>query len=232
MPMLCYSFRFGICGQTAVMSKIFPISMLLLLLALAPATWAEGAVWKLSKGDNYLYIGGTIHLLSKQDYPLPDAYERAYQDAGKIVFEIDLANTDAAMTREEVFAKGMYTDGGSLATHMQPATLDKLRAFTEARGIPLEGLMPYKVGMVLTILTVAELQRSGITGKGVDQYFQARATADNKSTDALESVGKQIDILASLGEGDDDASVLAKIKELESVGEDFIRLRTAWRAGD
>jgi uncharacterized protein YbaP (TraB family) len=214
------------------MSNVFSNTVLFVLLMLVQTAWAEGAVWKISKGEHYLYVAGTIHLLSKQDYPLPDAYERAYLDAGKIVFEFDIANANETMTRQQVFAKGMYKDGSNLATHLQPATLKKLREFTDGRGISLDSLMSYKVGMVFTILTVAELRRFGITGKGVEQYFQERAIEDSKSTAALESLEKQMDILASLGENDDDADVLDKIKELESIGEDFEGLRTAWRTGD
>ena len=29
--------------------------------------WAESPVWKVSKGENHLYIGGTIHVLTQAD---------------------------------------------------------------------------------------------------------------------------------------------------------------------
>ena len=51
---------------------------------------AESPVWKVSHGDNHLYLGGTIHLLGKDDYPLPPAFEKAYQDSSKLVFEADI----------------------------------------------------------------------------------------------------------------------------------------------
>ena len=32
---------------------------------------AESAVWKVSKGEDYLYLAGTVHVLRASDYPLP-----------------------------------------------------------------------------------------------------------------------------------------------------------------
>ena len=46
---------------------------------------ADTSVWKVSKADNYFYLGGTIHLLSKDDHPLPEEFAEAY----KLIRSID-----------------------------------------------------------------------------------------------------------------------------------------------
>ena len=54
----------------------FP-SVLIFFLGIAPA-FADSPVWRVTKGDHVLFIGGTVHLLTQADYPLPDAFEQAY----------------------------------------------------------------------------------------------------------------------------------------------------------
>ena len=56
----------------------------LLSLCLFTATLAlqaQSSVWKVSKGGNTLYIGGTSHLLRTSDYPLPAEFDLAYAAA-------------------------------------------------------------------------------------------------------------------------------------------------------
>jgi len=61
------------------------------MLLSASTAFAEGMVWKVSDGNNELYIGGTIHVLSAADYPLPEVYDKAYRDSDSVVLETDLS---------------------------------------------------------------------------------------------------------------------------------------------
>jgi len=50
----------------------------LLATAVISPLQADTSVWKVSKGNRHLYLGGTIHVLSKNDYPLQASFEKAY----------------------------------------------------------------------------------------------------------------------------------------------------------
>jgi len=43
-------------------------------LTFVSISFAKSPVFKVSKGDDHIYIGGTIHLLSQNDYPLPTGF--------------------------------------------------------------------------------------------------------------------------------------------------------------
>ena len=196
------------------------------------AAQADAPVWKVSKGDHELYIGGTIHILQEQDYPLPVEFERAYAEADKLVFEVDIAQASSLAFQQQLMQAALYDDGSTLASHLRPSTLQQLTAFARARGIEPESLLPFKVGMLVVILTVNELNLHGIQGEGVDQYFSLRASQDQKPAAALESVAQQIEFLSAMGEGEEDQLVLQTIEELEDLGEEFFTLKSAWREGD
>ncbi|MCK5120492.1 MAG: TraB/GumN family protein, partial [Methylococcales bacterium] len=65
--------------------------LILLCLLASFNVFSETSLWRVSKGKSELFIGGTIHILSANDYPLPVEFERAYKMSDQIVFETDLA---------------------------------------------------------------------------------------------------------------------------------------------
>ena len=64
------------------------------ILACVTGLNAQSSVWKISKGDASVYLGGTCHILRKSDYPLPKEFEQAYAEADSLVFEIDPASLE------------------------------------------------------------------------------------------------------------------------------------------
>ncbi len=70
-------------------------------------------LWAVSSGQNTVYLLGSIHLLSRWDYPLDEAFEKAYQDSAVIVFETDLdemdrPETQALMMQHSLLPKGRF----------------------------------------------------------------------------------------------------------------------------
>ena len=134
------------------------ITLLAMLLS-ASAAFAEGMVWKVSDGNSELYIGGTIHVLSAADYPLPEVYEKAYHDSDSVVLETDLSRLQDPASLGPMMAALMYTDGRNLRQVLSPETYAELEAFGTQRGIPIELVSTMKPGLLMTTLTLAELQR-------------------------------------------------------------------------
>lgn len=73
-----------------MMNKEIIQTILLIGLLLPQLAYAETSLWRVSKGNNQIYIGGTVHLLGKSDYPLPDEFEQAFREIDLLVLEADL----------------------------------------------------------------------------------------------------------------------------------------------
>ena len=70
------------------LTTLFKASFGTLLLSSAlvsPAVLAETSVWKVSKGGDYLYVAGTVHLLPESAFPLPAEFDKAYTDSDTLV---------------------------------------------------------------------------------------------------------------------------------------------------
>ncbi len=211
----------------------FMLKTAALILALLPSLLlAESSVWKVSKGDQSLYIGGTCHVLRPSDYPLPAEFDLAYAAADTLVFEIDPAAAQDPAFAMQLLAKASYTDGRSLKSVLSEEAYQALAAQGAKSGLPIEVLNGIKPGMVMMMLTMQELTKAGVSQEGVDMHYHALGLKDNKPVRSLETPDFQIDLITSLGEGMEDELVLYGLEDLAHMKELFDELIGAWRAGD
>src|SRR6201987_3711645 len=82
-------------------------------------------VWRVTNAEAPFYLVGSIHALSKKDYPLPSPYDRALKDSTRLVFEFD-PNRGAEFEKKfEAAAK--YPRGQDIRSKIDPALLAWLR---------------------------------------------------------------------------------------------------------
>ena len=198
-------------------------------------TFAAGPVWKVSSADNkdrYLLIGGTIHLLSQQDYPLPAVFELGYKQAETLVFEIepDIVKSPRA---QQLFADySRYKNDQTLEKVLDKETYIALNNFLAVRGISIESFRSVKPSMLSVMLTIIELQRLGLAGMGVDEFYYQKAKQDNKSSHSLETLEDQFNAMLAMGEGKEDEIIQHTISELERLSVVMQKTKAAWRKGD
>ncbi len=196
------------------------------------AVLAEGPVWKVSNGESHLLIGGTIHMLSENDYPLPSVFNQAYDNAEVLVFEINPDLVSSAEVGEKFLEYALYNDNRTLKDVLSPSTYKMLHLFLEKRGMSVKSFSSMKPSMLSIVLTVAELQRLGLAGVGVDEFFNQRAKRDNKKRQSLETIDDQFNALLSLGIDKEDEVILHALDELENMAREMQKIKQAWRKGD
>ncbi len=205
---------------------------LLLLLVCVPSARGDSPVWKVAKGDAHLFIGGTVHVLSQDDYPLPEAFEKAYQASSIIVFEADFRELQTPEFQQALVEQARYPEGRDLTMYLTDGTQAHLVQFLDSRQLPRDNLVKFKAGMVSMTLTIVELQRLGLAGAGVDQFFSQRAANDQKEIGALETAQEQLMFIATMGEGKEDELIAYTLRQIEDLPAMMQAMKTAWRAGD
>ncbi len=215
------------------MQRIFATLFFLLSTLLACQTHAESFIWKVSQGDNYFYLGGTIHLLSEDDYPLPDEFYVAYNDANTLVFETDMAALQTPAFQAKMMAAMTYSDNRTLTGVLKPETYRQLESFMASRQIPIENFSKFQPWGVATIITVMEYQRLGMQPQyGVEAYFNSLTKTDNKSTKGLETVEEQLTAIKSMASMDPDISIEYTLRDLKTLPEFISKMKADWRKGD
>ena len=203
-----------------------------LLIISVPAVHADSPVWKIVKGDKQLYIGGTIHILTQADYPLPQTFETAYKNAAVLVFETDLQKLKTPEFQQLLMSKVVYSDGRSLKTELSDATYQELEEHLASRGLPLGNLVNFKPGMVAITMTIIELQRLGLIGTGVDEFFSLRAINDHKELGQLETMHEQLEFMATMGQGREDELITRTLRDIRQLPTMLQDIKDAWRRGD
>jgi len=179
--------------------------------------FASTPVWKVEKDGSHIFIGGTVHLLTPADFPLPEAFDVADQQSDKIIFE---ANSDDMATPEFMLSMMQslsYPKGQNLKLALSAETYQTLSRYCEERNIPIETLLPFKAGMVSMMLSMTELQKLGFTSEGVDTFYNQKAKQDKKPIAVLETVEQQLTFISNMARGQEDDLIIYTLKEMETL---------------
>lgn len=201
----------------------------------APPPAAEGRsfIWAVERDGRVGWLVGSLHLLSPDFYPLPDAMESAFASADTLIEEIDMNEANDPELAKLVLAKGMYPEGQRLSSQVSPETYAKLRAWIEQSGLvvaPFERMKPWMVAMTLQTLA---LQRLGFDPSlGLDRYFHQASVKAGKHFIALETAAEQIDFLDRLSPATQDRMLLESIETADADMSEIRTVAQAWRTGD
>jgi len=206
--------------------------LILLCLIISFNTFAQTSIWRVSKGDSELYIGGTIHVLSKTDFPLPIEYEQAYNKSKMIVFETDLVAMALPETQQALVRRIMYQNGRTLKDDLKASTFQVLVDYAASAGLKIETLNQFKPSMVMLTLVFTELQSLGMGGTGVDMYFNQKAIDDDKKLGVMESLETHLSIIENIGKGYEDEMILSTIEDMKELPLIMNDMKNAWRTGN
>jgi hypothetical protein len=205
---------------------------LLIFIFYVPVLSASSPVWWVESGQNRLFLAGTIHLLRSSDFPLPPAFNNAYQQSTRLVFETDIDKTQQAAFQARLMSVLRMEPGQQIKDLISAQTLARLETYMHSRQLSLAQFNEFKPSMLAITLTVLELQKLGIGSPGVDEFFFERAKRDHKPVLALESVEQQIEFLASMGDGQEDLMIQQTLEEIETLPEHFPLMVKSWREGN
>src|SRR5690554_6938139 len=200
-----------------LVSKLRLVLLSLTLLISAPA-FAETTLFEVSKGDKRIFIGGTIHLLKPSEFPLPEAFDRAYEKASSVYFETDLEAANDPVFGYQVAQAMAYPLGKTLNSELEPEVWAELSDYAEKTEFPLQQLIGFNPAFVGIVMTMAEAQRQGI-GAGVDAHYYERAKADDKPTGELESKEDVLDYMKIMAAEDGNDIIRSTLRDLQKLEE-------------
>lgn len=215
------------------MKNLVKLALLSALVAIFSASALAAPVFKVSKNGNEVYIGGTFHILTAKDFPLPQAFYNVYDKADELYFETDIEGTTKDPKFQAMMMNVMMLKGGqTLQSILSEKVYQDLVTYLESKGIPplqFANLSP--TGVMLTI-TIMEYQARGFTLAGVDQHLFDKAKADNKNVSWFESLEEQVAFLDSLDQGDPNEPIVYMLESIDGLDTIVDDLHNGWREGD
>ena len=191
------------------------------------------SMWQINGASNRIYLLGSVHVLRQQDYPIPTAIEKAYQDAEILIMEIDVDDLDPIEMAGIVNELGVIKDGGTLREIMGPSLYDEAADYAAQLDIPF--LMLAQTEPWLAAITIEQMMllRIGFNPKyGIEFHLSAKASEDSKEILGLESVREQLEFLDKLSLSAQRSLLIQTLRESLNIEENLDLLIDAWRHGD
>jgi len=226
----------GLSGS-AVMVFLLAAALVFVSCASPPAAGKGGAdgpahVWKVTKENGVLYIGGTIHLLRARDYPLPPDYDRAFGLAGALVFETDMDALEDPASRELIKRNSGLPPGQTLKTVLAPEVFELFAGTCRKYGVQAGMFARLKPGIAVNALALVAIMQTGFREKGIDDYYNRLAKKEGRKVYYLETTEFQIDTLANIGAGYENEYVRYSLRDFKNLGKAMREEVDAWRNCD
>jgi uncharacterized protein YbaP (TraB family) len=187
-------------------------------------------LWKVSDGDNELYLLGSFHALRPSDYPLAPAVDAAFDDAELVVFELSPEEMNSPDLGMQMMQAAMDPDG--LEASVDPATWKRLQAYAASRNLPVETFQSFDPWFVGLMISLTEMQRTGYDAKqGLDHQLMDRASAAHKRTMGLETGASQIAVLDGMSDIEQKQSLMEALDDAQD-NKSMEELHDQWRNGD
>lgn len=193
---------------------------------------AETSLWKLMHAGKTLYLGGTVHVLGAKDYPLPQAFESAFHDADKVVFETDIGATNSPQHLFTMQNLMTYPAGKSLKKSVSRRAYHVVEAYANKSHIPMMLFDRMKPQLILMTVLMTKLQQIGMASPGVDRYYYDKAVQQKKSITWFESVDQQLSYLAKIGQENESRMLIKNFEMMDQVPTLIKTMIFAWRIGD
>lgn len=213
---------------------------LLLLLAASLSAHAVAdtrghavTLWMAEGASNRVYLLGSVHLLRKQDHPLPSVIDTVYDDAEVLFMEVDMDDLDPIAMQAAVNRLGVLDDDRTLRDLIGEQHYAEALESATALDIPLARLD--KTEPWLAAITVEQLALSRIGFNplyGIEMHMLGKARGDGKEIHGFESVDEQLQFLDGLSMEAQTELLMQTLAESENIERIMDDLIEAWRNGD
>jgi len=200
--------------------------------ASSPAPGRGGSsVWKISRGGSSLFLGGSVHILRSEDFPLPKEFDRAFAQSSMLVLEADIRQMADENVAQYLMTQMILPGGKTLESILDSDTYEMLEAKCEEYGFPIEYVSQLKPSMIMTMLTMLEIQKSGFVQQGVDSYYLEKAEKGKKPLGFLETVETQIDMIVTMGDGYENDFIKYSLYDMDSTEKGLGDIVSEWKRG-
>jgi uncharacterized protein len=214
-------------------AAVHAAAALALALPLHLAAQARNFGWKVTSPQGALYLVGSVHLLTKDFYPLNPALEKAYKDSDLLVEEVDIAEMSGTGSQLSMLTRGMQPSSKPLDSVLSTSTMALLSKKAQDVGLPIEALKQFKPWMIALTIEAMEWQKAGFDPElGLDKHFYNQAKADGKAVQALETIDYQISRFDEMPLELQDHLLAETLKSIDTEKSSMSRLIEAWRTGD
>ncbi|GMG88433.1 TraB/GumN family protein [Biformimicrobium ophioploci] len=218
--------------KPAWFQQLLTFSLLFALANFAQAANDKALFWEASRGEEKLYVLGSIHVANEDFYPLRADIEKGFAEADALVVEADTVEFSQNMeAQKKVAAMSLYPVGTNLKTELSASTYKMFADWAASRGVPEAMLAQQKPAIAMLSISMLEFQRMGLSAQhGIDLHFLQAAYGKNGKILELEGVLPQLEILNNLPQ--QDLLLRKTLQEVDEMETMLPKMTSLWKSGD
>lgn len=193
----------------------------------------KSCLWKIQSKTNSVYLVGSIHYLKKENYPLPESFDKVFEDVGSLVFEMNLDSATTPKSQRFIMQKASFKNEQTLQTTLNEETFTLASKKSSEIGLPIATLNGFKPWFFSLSLIALKLQSLGYNPNfGIDKHFFEKAKEAKKQILAFETLEYQINLFDELADSLQEMMVLQTLEEFDVIETELEKLVEAWKKGD
>ncbi|MEM7282715.1 MAG: TraB/GumN family protein [Pseudomonadota bacterium] len=182
--------------------------------------------------SNSVYLLGSIHMLRKQDHPLPEVMQDAYEDAEVLVMELDMDDIDMAALAGLFGSAAAATDGETLESLMGDS-YPKAVEMADAIDANLTVFNKFEPWFVATTIVQLEMMKIGFYEHlGVESYFTKLAEEDQKEILGLETAEFQLSLFDEMPLEEQRQLFVLSLEQAGDIEVEMGTMVDAWDSGN
>lgn len=200
---------------------------------------AKGLFWKVTNGNNTLYLLGSVHEGSTDMYPMSKKVRDAFDASNDLYVEADIINGDMSYYMNNI----KYSDGTTLKDHVSAETYTKLQNLLTKMKVPTNAFDQYKPFIINNQLSsladkTSPEEQAIKSNTGVERYFITKANLTNKPVRELEGLKKQTELFINASDTDQEKDLNNMLdminfgKGKEDDSKQLEQMMKYWVAGD
>ncbi|MFT4550286.1 MAG: hypothetical protein ACI8XO_001431 [Verrucomicrobiales bacterium] len=193
-------------------------------------------VWQVKSDTNTVYFVGALPFLRESDFPLPPQIRQAFDQAERVVFEIDPTESKDEQKGQDLIRMGMFADGASIKGSVSTKTYKALGDFLSDSGSPRAAMDSFRPWFAAVMISMTEMMKQGgRPNLGVGDTIEGWAAEAGKPWSGLEKMEVELELLQSMSKEIHEymlKSTLDEVADADRMIEEMDEGLAAWRRGD
>ena len=194
-------------------------------------------LWKATRGDDVVYLLGTIHVAKKDFHPMPQGILKAFKESNHLLVEVDVTDPDTIKKMKDA-EKGIeekYKPPERLRDKLKPDTKKVFDDYLAWSGETWEMYDSFRPWKCIEVLGGAIPRRGDITkfsGRfGIDLFLLKEAKENEIPVTGLEAADRG-KLFALMPDDVSEARLKSLLLDLKNLAGDIQEVFLVWRAGD
>lgn len=190
-------------------------------------------IWEVKSKTNLCYLLGSIHLLEEENYPLDPVFEKVFNRADILIFEVNLDQVSNLENQSLISRKAKLKSGESIKTWLSEDSYQLLKSEIQSMGLNLNTLEYYKPWYIAIMIGQFKLYEMGFKPQfGIDLYFYHKAKSRNKAVYGLETASFQTELLNQMDAKTQEMLLLQTLEDFMVIKKDLHQIIIAWETGN